>query len=219
MQCLTWHNFDLFYKITYNYSHMLTIVINAGGESRRMGENKALKLFAGQPLIARMVARLRPLAQELLVTTNQPETFVFLGLPLLADLKPGYGALSGLYTAVASAHQPLVAVLACDMPYVDPDLLAVQRDLLVAGGADVIIPNSPEGIEPLHAIYRRATCLPAIEAAIQADQRRLNSWFAQVKVREMQVDEVARYDPQFRSFINVNTPEEFRQAELLEPPV
>ena len=197
---------------------MLTIVINAGGESRRMGENKALKRFAGQPLIARMVARLHSLAQELLVTTNQPELFAFLNLPLVGDLKPGYGALSGLYTAVASAHQPLVAVLACDMPYVDAHLLAIQRDLLLAEEADVIIPYSPAGIEPLHAIYRRATCLPAIEAAIAADQRRLNSWFSQVRVREMPVSEVARYDPQFRSFINVNTPEEFRQAELLEPP-
>jgi molybdopterin-guanine dinucleotide biosynthesis protein A len=195
---------------------MLTVVINAGGESRRMGENKALKLFGGQPLIARMVARLRPLAQELLVTTNQPELFTFLELPLVADLKPGYGALSGLYTAVASAHQPLVAVLACDMPYVDPCLLAVQRDLLVDEGVDVIIPCSPEGIEPLHAVYRRATCLPALEAAIQADQHRLSSWFSLVRVREMPVSEVAQYDPQFRSFINVNTPEEFRQAELLE---
>ena len=99
------------------------------------------------------------------------------------------------------------------------NLLAVQRDLLVAEEADVILPNSPEGIEPLHAIYRRATCLPAIEAAIAADQRRLNSWFSLVRMREMPVSEVARYDPQFRSFINVNTPEEFRQAELLEPPL
>jgi molybdopterin-guanine dinucleotide biosynthesis protein A len=195
---------------------MLTIVINAGGESRRMGENKALKLFAGEPLIARMVARLRALAQELLVTTNQPEAFDFLDVPLVADLKPGYGALSGLYTAVAAAHQPLVVVLACDMPFIDPKLLGVQRDLMVAEGVDVVMPYSPEGFEPLHAIYRRATCLPAIETAMAADQRRLIAWFPMVKVREMPKEEVARYDPQFRSFVNVNTPEEFRQAEMLD---
>jgi len=181
-----------------------------------MGENKALKLFAGQPLIARMAARVRPFAQELLVTTNQPEAFEFLGIPLVADMLPGKGALSGLYTAVAAARQPLVAVLACDMPFINPDLLLVQRDLLLAEGVDVVIPLSSQGLEPLHAIYRQSTCLAAIEAALRADQRRLTSWFSAVKVREMQVDEVAQVDPQFHSFINVNTPQEFHDAEKLE---
>jgi molybdopterin-guanine dinucleotide biosynthesis protein A len=195
---------------------MLSIVINAGGASTRMGENKALKLFAGEPLIARMVRRLRPLASDLWITTNSPEAFQFLGLPTMPDLKPGYGALSGLYTAIVSARQVLVAVVACDMPYIDPRLLAVQRDLADAEGADVVLPLTPEGMEPLHAIYRRDTCLPAIEAAIAADQRRLVAWLPAVKVREMPPKELAIYDPQFRSFINVNTPEEFRQAELLD---
>jgi molybdopterin-guanine dinucleotide biosynthesis protein A len=195
---------------------MLTIVINAGGESLRMGENKALKLFAGEPLIVRMVARVRSIADELLVTTNQPQAFEFLGIPLVADLLPGKGALSGLYTAIAAAQQPLVAVLACDMPFINSGLLAAQRELMLAGGVDVVIPFSPQGIEPLHAIYRRSTCLPAIEAALRADQRRLISWFSAVKVREMKLDEVTRIDPLFHSFINVNTPEEFQQAELLE---
>ncbi len=195
---------------------MLTIVINAGGESRRMGENKALKLFKGQPLVARMAERLSPLAQELLITTPVPEEYEFLGLTGVMDFKPGYGALSGLHTALMAAHQPLVAVLACDMPFIDPILLAVERDLLETEGVDVVLPSSPEGVEPLHALYRRATCLPAVEAAIAADQRRLISWLGRVRVREMPAIEVARYDPQFRSFINVNSPEDFQRAELLE---
>lgn len=195
---------------------MLTIVINAGGESLRMGENKALKLFSGQPLIARMAARLRPIAEELLVTTNQPQAFEFLGIPLVADMLPGKGAISGLFTAVSAAQQPLVAVLACDMPFINPDLLAIQRDILLQEGVDVVIPRSPQGLEPLHAIYRKSTCLPAIEAALKADLRRLSAWFAAVKVREMNPAEVARFDPQFKSFINVNTPQEFQEAELLD---
>jgi len=196
---------------------MLTIVINAGGESRRMGENKALKLFKGQPLAARIAERLRPLAQELLITTATPEAFAFLGLVGVADFRPGYGALSGLHTALAAAHQPLVAVVACDMPFIDPGLLAVERDLLEAEGVDVVLPYSPEGVEPLHAIYRRATCLPAVEAAIAEGQRRLIAWLPRVRVREMPAAEVARYDPRFLSFVNVNTPEDFHRAELLEP--
>jgi molybdopterin-guanine dinucleotide biosynthesis protein A len=167
-------------------------------------------------LIHRMVDRLAPLADELLITSNAPDDFAFLGLPIIADLKPGFGALSGLYTALASARQPLAAVLACDMPFVNSRLLAAQRDLLEAEGADAVIPFSPEGAEPLHAVYRCAACLPAVEAAMAAGQRRLISWFPQVRVREMTAAEVARIDPQFRSFINLNTPEEFHQAELLD---
>jgi molybdopterin-guanine dinucleotide biosynthesis protein A len=196
---------------------MLTIVINAGGESRRMGENKALKLFKGQPMAARMVERLRPLAQELLITTPTPEDFAFLGLVGVADFRPGFGALSGLHTALLAAHNPLVAVVACDMPFIDSRLLAVECALLEAEGADVVLPHSPAGAEPLHAIYRRETCLPAVEASMAEGQRRLVAWLPRVKVREMPADEVARYDPAFRSFVNVNTPEDFRQAELLEP--
>ena len=181
-----------------------------------MGENKALKMFAGQPLIARMVDRVRSIAQELLVTTNQAQAFEFLNIPLVADKLPGKGALSGLYTAVAAAQQPLVAVLACDMPFINPELLVAQRDILLKEGADVIVPRTLQGMEPLHAIYRQSTCLPAIEAALRADQRRLTSWFSTVQVREMQMDEIAQIDPQFHSFINVNTPQEFQEAELIE---
>jgi molybdopterin-guanine dinucleotide biosynthesis protein A len=194
-------------------TNMLTIVINAGGESSRMGENKALKPFAGKPLIARMVERLRSVADELVVTTNQPEGFEFLDLALVADVLPGKGALGGLYTAVSAAGLPLVAVVACDMPFINPGLIAAQRDLLVSERVDVVIPVSPEGLEPLHAVYRKETCLPAIQAALEAGKMRVTSWFPYVKVREMLPQEVMRYDPQFQSFINVNTPQEFEQAE------
>ena len=102
------------------------------------------------------------------------------------------------------------------MPFINPALLIIQRNILLEEGVDVVVPCSPQGMEPLHAIYRQSTCLPAIEAALKAGQRRLVSWFSTVKVREMPVEEVARIDPQFHSFINVNTPLEFQQAELLE---
>src|SRR5512138_1280386 len=98
---------------------MFTVVINAGGESRRMGENKALKRFAGQVLIERIISRLRPLAQEILITTNQPELYGFLELPLVPDLITGKGALGGLYTALSSACYSYVGVVACDMPFVN----------------------------------------------------------------------------------------------------
>jgi len=194
---------------------MLTVCIQAGGQSSRMGEDKALKPFLGRPLIQRVIERLSPVADELIVTTNRPEDYAFLDLRLTSDLKLGRGALGGLYTAIASATHPIVAVVACDMPFASGTLLEAASRLLVEEEADVVIAKSDEGYEPLHAVYRRKTCLPAIEAAIDADQWKVIAWFPQVKVRVLTPDEFKRYDTLGLAFWNVNTPEEFAEAERI----
>ena len=192
---------------------MLTIVIQAGGASSRMGEDKALKPFLGRPLIQRVIERLSPLADEVIVTTNRPVDYAFLNLRLVADLKPGRGALGGLYTAIASAADLFVAVVACDMPFASPVFFEGARRLIVQEGADVVVAKTEEGYEPFHALYRRETCLPAIEAAIAADQWKVISWFSQVKVRVLTPDEMKGFDPSGLCFWNLNTPEEFSEAE------
>lgn len=194
---------------------MLTVCIQAGGQSSRMGEDKALKPFLGRPLIQRVIERLSPVADELIVTTNRPKEYTFLGLRIVPDLKPGRGALGGLYTAIASAAHPIVAVVACDMPFASPALIEAASRLLVEEAVDVIIAQSAEGYEPLHAIYRRETCLPAIEAAIEADQWKVIAWFPQVQVRVLTPEEIKPYDPLGLAFWNVNTPEEFAEAEKI----
>jgi molybdopterin-guanine dinucleotide biosynthesis protein A len=194
---------------------MLTIVIQAGGESRRMGQDKALAPFLGKPLIQRLVTRLSPLADELIVTTNQPDSYSFLGLPLFPDARPGRGALGGLYTALTHASQPLVAVVACDMPFANPNLLAYQAGLLQDEAADIAIPLMPDGYEPMHAVYRRETCLPAVEWALDNDQWKLISWFSRVRVRALSPEECHLLDPQDLAFSNVNTPQELAEAEKL----
>jgi molybdopterin-guanine dinucleotide biosynthesis protein A len=194
---------------------MLTVVIQAGGQSSRMGRDKALIPFLGQPLIARLVRRLTPLADELLVITNRPDDYTFLGLPLFGDKIPGRGALGGLYSALEAASQPRVAVVACDMPFANPILLQFQAELLEAESADVVIPKTDQGYEPLHAVYRRATCLPAVHQAIQADQWKVISWFPQVQVRELAGAELERRDPHGSTFFNVNTPDDWARAETM----
>lgn len=180
-----------------------------------MGEDKALKSFLGKPLIQRVVDRLSPIADELIVTTNRPEDYAFLNTRLISDLKPGRGALGGLYTAIASASHPIVAVVACDMPFASPSFIESAHRLLVQEDADVVIAKTDEGYEPLHAIYRRETCLPAIEAAIAADLWKVIVWFPQVNVHTLSLDEVKAFDPSGLCFWNVNTPEEFAQAEQI----
>jgi len=194
---------------------MLSVVIQAGGESRRMGQDKGLLLLLGQPLIARVMARVASLGDEVLVTTNRPEAYRFLGVPLFEDIYPGMGALGGLYTALNVARHPLVAVVACDMPFASPEILAAARERLLEAEVDVVIPQSEDGYEPFHAVYRRDICLPAVKDALEAGERRLISWFPAVKVATLSAEEASRLDPLKLAFWNLNTPEELQQAEQM----
>ena len=192
------------------------LVIQAGGESLRMGQDKALAPFRGQPLILRLVERLSDLADELLVTTNHPENLApILSLPLVPDLLPGRGALGGLYTALDAAHAPRVAVVACDMPFASAALLEAQFAWLEESEADLVVPCTAAGLEPFHAVYRRATCLPFVQEALGRGKRRVDSWFDQARLRYVSPGEIARYDPGGLAFLNVNTPEELKAAEEL----
>jgi molybdopterin-guanine dinucleotide biosynthesis protein A len=192
---------------------MFTISIQAGGRSTRMGQDKALLPFLGQPLIQRVIMRVAHLADEVIVTTNIPRSYGFLGVPLVTDLIPGMGALGGLYTALATAHHPLVGLVACDLPFANPDLLEACREILLDTGVDAILPATERGLEPLHAVYRVETCLPLIKAALDAEKRRMIAWHKDAKVRILPPEGVAEHDPYGVTFWNVNTPEEFQKAE------
>lgn len=194
---------------------MITLVVQAGGESSRMGQDKALAPFLGVPLIQRVLTRVSHLADQVVVTTNNPAAYEFLEVPLVRDLLPGRGALGGLYTALDAASNPIVMVVACDMPFVNPDLLIAAHALLEKTRADAVIPQTRGGSEPFHAVYRRDTCLTALQAAIQADKWRVNSWFGAVKIRYMSETEIRALDPNGLAFWNVNTPAEFLQAERI----
>ena len=192
---------------------MLTLSVQAGGKSSRMGKDKALLDFGGQTLIQHLLSRLDSLAQETIITTNQPDRYRFLELPLIPDVILDRGALGGLYTALLAATHPLVAVIACDMPFASPDILRACRDILMVDpDLDAVIPSSEHGLEPLHAIYRRKTCLPAVKAAIETDQWKVISWHGDVNVRVLLPDEIATFDPDGIAFENVNTPEELKVA-------
>jgi len=193
----------------------VSLAIQAGGNSKRMGEDKGRKLFLGRPLVMRVLERLSPLASEVMVTTNHPGDYAFVGRCLVPDLIPGRGALGGLYTALSSALFPVVAVVACDMPFANLDLLREAARLLVEQDVDIVVPRSESGLEPLHAVYRRNTCLPEVRAALQEGQLKVISFFPAVRVFEISPDEVAKFDPLGLAFRNVNTPEEFLEAERL----
>jgi molybdopterin-guanine dinucleotide biosynthesis protein A len=192
---------------------MLSLALLSGGNSERMEQDKALMPFLGRPLILRILERISPIADEVLLSTNRPENYAFLNLPHYPDIQPGHGALGGLYTALKVAKYPFVAAVACDMPFANPGLFEFELDILSKTGADVAIPSTPEGLEPLHAVYRRETCLAAIKSALDAGRLKLVGWLPEVNTRIVPPEETARFDPQGLAFWNLNTPEEFRLAE------
>lgn len=178
-----------------------------------MGQDKALVPFLGLPLIQRIIDRVAPIADELLITSNQPDALAFLGLPTVQDRLPGLGALGGLYTAFHSARYSFVAVVACDMPFVSAEMLAAERDAVVRGDREAVVPQTARGYEPFHAVYYRETCLAAVASALAAGKRRADCWFPDVRLGTFSPEQIARYDPAGEIFININTLEDLHRAE------
>ena len=198
----------------------VTVVIQAGGESRRMGQSKALVPFANRPLICRMVERLFPVADELIITTNEGERLSFLheaypdlDIKLVPDLHDYRGALPGIHTALDAASNPYVALVACDMLFASPRLVVAEAITLKESGADAVIPVNKHGYEPFHAIYRREACLPAVIELLDMGAKRAQSFFDRVNVREFDQSEVLLAEPMGGCFINANTPDELRTLE------
>lgn len=191
----------------------IAITILCGGQSRRMGRDKGLLPFLGVPLIERVVARVRPLGDDIALITNSPGAYAFLGLPMLPDDAPGLGPLGGVRTALAHSRAPVVAVAACDMPFVNAGVLRRCCEELEAHSADAAVPASAAGLEPMHAAYRVGACLPAADAAIARGDLKMGDFLGQVRAHIVAPEEWGAFDPGGLAFTNVNTPEEFARAE------
>ena len=200
----------------------VSVVIQAGGESRRMGRSKATVPFAGRPLICRLVERLAPVADELIVTTNEGDNLAFLdelypdlAIKRVPDAFDFRGALPGLYTALTAARNPYVAVVACDMVFASGRLVVAESLCMAETGADVVVPVNQHGFEPFHGLYRRETCLAAVRRALDAHEKRAQAFFSDpaVKVVEFSQDRVLEAEPRGGCFINANTPEELKRIE------
>jgi molybdopterin-guanine dinucleotide biosynthesis protein A len=188
-------------------------VIQAGGRSARMGGRpKALLEVGGRRIIERVLDVVAPLVDDVLVVTNTPELYDFLGLPMVADAYPEHGSLGGIYTGLAAASGRAAFTVACDMPFLHPEVarLVVAR----AGEADVVVPRAGAQLETMHAVYGKA-CLPHIEASLRAGRLKIVSFFDRVRVVEVGEAEVARHRAPDLVFMNVNTPSELEHARAL----
>lgn len=177
-----------------------------------MGRDKALISLGGVPLIERVLHRVQGLGSEVLITTNDQDSYAYLGVPLVADRRPGAGALPGLLTALEAASYDRVLIVGCDMPFLARPLLERLADL--APRADAVLPRDGGQYEPLLAAYSKA-CISTIQSALAAGERRMISFLSEVDLLTIDEGALDQLDPQRLSFFNVNTPEQLARAERL----
>ncbi len=193
----------------------LTAAILAGGQSSRMGTDKAFVELAGRTLIAHMLAQIAQVdaIQNTIIITNDLEPYKPLNLPLFSDRIPGKGALGGIYTALHASQHAHTLVLACDMPLINPALLGYMAALRTDTDPppDVIVPRVDGYPQGLHAIYGK-TCLDIIQKDLEADRLKVIGFYGVVRVRYLDEAEYRPYDPQQRAFFNVNTPQDLAEA-------
>ncbi len=189
----------------------VTGIVLAGGKSSRLGQDKALlRLTGGVTLVEATVERLRPLVDEVLVVASDGGRLGQLPARVVADVFPDGGALGGIYSGLAAARHEYALVVACDMPFLNPDLLRYLLEL--PRDYDALLPRLAGGLlEPLHAAYARACCEP-IRARLAAGRYRVVGFLDAVRVRYVEEPELRLLDPELRSFYNVNTPEELEKA-------
>jgi molybdopterin-guanine dinucleotide biosynthesis protein A len=194
---------------------MISIILQAGGMSTRMGKDKATLPFLGVPLIFRLRDRFYEFGSELLVITNNPAGYERLDVPLFQDLIPDRGPLGGLFTALSIASQPYVGLIAADMPFASPLLLKYQVEEAQSGPWDAVLPSTNQGIEPFHGLYRVETCLPLVKQAIDDDLWKMVSWLDKAQIKILDPELTCQMAGSDHTFINLNTPEEFCQAEQI----
>ncbi len=190
--------------------HDITGVILVGGKSCRMGRDKAFLHIAGKTFFERVLEILGEGLDRLMLVGDHPERFAGYGLPILPDIYPG-SALGGLYTALYHAETKYIFASSCDIAFPNSKVLHFLCSLRV--GFDAVVPQSVHGCEPLFALYAKS-CLRPMKNLLESGNMRIRDFFPQILVRYVQRGELACFDREERSFVNVNTPEDFRKIKL-----
>ncbi len=184
----------------------------AGGRGRRVGGDKALLDVGGRTLVRRAVDALvqTGLNPVLVLRANQPVPAETGAIPVLRDQVADAGPLAGLHSLLSWLEEEWALVVACDQPFLAPELLLGLIDQHTAG-VDAVIGRTKERREPLPGFYR-TTCLPVVERMLARGDRDLQALLASVRLREVPPDMLRAWDPELLSYINVNTPEELERA-------
>ncbi len=193
-------------------------VVLVGGKSRRFGKNKALVKIGGVPLIERVTRVLTSIFEETVLITNTPDLYAYLNLAMREDLIKDLGPIGGIYTALSSLRHEAAFLVACDMPFLNPALICHMVEC--RPGFDLVVPRIGWKLEALHALYTKG-CLPAIKHLIRSRRYQVISFFHEVSARYVDEAEIRLFDPDLRSFYNINRPQEekaFRPPESEQTP-
>lgn len=186
----------------------LTAAVLAGGRSQRMGVDKTLLTVDGRALVARVCDAVGAVCAHTVVVTNHPEKLDGADLPagvgIVVDEVPHQGPLGGLISALKDANTEWVALVAADMPHLEPNILRALWD--VREGFDAVVPSTPKGLEPLLALYRVDACVAPAREVLATGRRRVVAMFPHIRVAEIPIDALREVDPDLRSLVNVNTP-------------
>lgn len=188
-------------------------IVLAGGMSRRLGRNKAIEPFKGEPLISRVIGRLSEITGEIVVVANNckraKELPVSAPVRVVLDSFVDGGSLGGIYTGLKHSRNDWAIVVACDMPFVNVRLF--QSMFGMCSNVDVVVPELNGHPEPTHALYSTA-CLPIIEQKLRGGDLKISKFFNDVRVAYVEQEVVQKHDPRLISFINVNTQDDLNNA-------
>jgi molybdenum cofactor guanylyltransferase len=196
----------------------ITSIILAGGRSSRLGREKLAEVIAGKSLIERAISRLSALSQEILIVISQKQarsslpSYTYPEAKTVVDLYPETGSLIGIYTGLVHSSNFLNLVVACDMPFLNLELLRYM--VKIAPGFDVVIPRIGNEMEPLHAVYSK-NCTGPMENLIGQGNLKITGFFDSVKVKYVGEEELDRFDPEHLSFFNINTEADLKRARTL----
>jgi molybdenum cofactor guanylyltransferase len=186
-------------------------VILAGGQSRRMGRDKAAIVLGGVPVLERIATAMSPLVERIRVIGDRVTDAR--GLEVQPDLEPGLGPLSGIHAALATATAGAVLVVGCDLPFVTASFLSGLCERL-DDGADAVVPRVSGRAVPVCAVYR-TDCLDRLESSLARRELKAASFVTSLATRYVDDEELARLDPHAVCLVNVNTPEDLERAQAL----
>ena len=186
-----------------------TAVILAGGKSSRMGQPKALLLFAGEPLIVHMVRRLGQLFSDTVVVAAPEQELPALPSTIVRDDVAYQGPVGGIYYGLKAARREICFVTSCDAPFLNLRLIAYLMAQI--SDYDVVVPFTQDRFQPLHAVYRKQVA-PLLKEQLERGELRPIFLYDKVRTRKITEAELHPYDPEGLSFLNMNTPEDYQAA-------
>ena len=192
-------------------------VLLAGGKSRRMGEDKRFLYVGQRTLLERSCAVLRELFEQVCAVIAQDSPALQAEVPVIRDLMPDCGSLGGLYTGLRLAKTQHIFLAACDMPFLNPDV--IRHMVRLKDSADIVICRWASHLQPTHAVYGR-NCLPVIEEMMMLHNRKIHSMIGHPALRVCVIaeTEIRQIDYEGRSMFNVNTPSDLEQARSVPDP-